>query len=607
MTIAVDQLDGFAPSPDGRLLAYVSDASGRPQVWLRALDNDDNHPHLLPVEGAVVRCAWRPDGTRLLVQTDPEGAEEYRLAEVDPESGAVEWIAAEPGVRHEVGAPYSSGSDPYSPDGRLLAYASNARDRTTFDILVRDLVTGADRVLIRTGEQVPDDRYLPMFFAPDGRRLLALRLHQNTEHDLYAVDLDTGRVEHVTPHDGPAKYLPAAWTDDGIYLCTTQGRDFLGLALLTPDGTLKWLHTPECDVEGAALSGDGRRLIWGVNEDGYTPLYWMDVDGGEPQRVAGLPRGVAVQEFGYGGHALRPDRSGQRLVVQVAGATMAADAWVADLDEGHASRVTDCGERMPPGAIEPIAVHFPSAGGVSVGGLLYRPVVGGPVPMVLHVHGGPEAQALPVYDPMIQGLLARGIGVLAPNIRGSSGRGLRYQRLIYRDWGGGDLDDLAAAVAFLRGLDWVDGDRLGVFGASYGGFAALSCLTRLPSDWRAGVAMCGPADLVADVRAFPPTWRRRAADWIGDPDDPVDAARLAERSPLRYAEQLQAPLLLIHGENDTRVPVEESDRMYGRLVELGKPVCFVRMEGEGHGSADRENRTTELDLILDWFTTHLAA
>jgi dipeptidyl aminopeptidase/acylaminoacyl peptidase len=622
---AIDLLLGFAPSPDGRLLAYVSDASGRPQLWLRPLaefDATDSASRLLPVDGAVVRCAWRPDGSRILVQVDPDGTEEYRLGEVDPRTGAVEWIAAESGVRHEVGAPYSAGSDPYSRDGRFLAYASNARDPTTFDVIVRDLATGTDRTVVRAGDPVPDDRYLPMFFSPDSRRLLVLRLHQNTEHDLFVADLDTGTLDHLTPHDGPAKYVPAAWTADGIYLCTTLGRDFTGLALLTPAGDLTWLHTTDHDVEGAALSGDGRRLIWGVNDAGYTALYWMEVGTGRPQPVTGLPRGVIAQDFGYAGHALRPSHDGRRVVVQVAGATTATDVWVADLPPPPAGarsatsrasagittrRVTDCGARLPAGAVEPEVVRFPSEDGLSVGGLLYRPgAATGRLPVVLHIHGGPEAQARPVYDPLIQGLLARGIGVLAPNIRGSGGRGLRYQRLIYRDWGGGDVGDLAAAAAFLGGLDWVDADRLGVFGASYGGFATLTCLTRLPDRWRAGVSICGPADLVADVRRFPPTWRRRVPGWVGDPDDPADRALLSERSPLLHAEHLRVPLLLIHGENDSRVPVTASERMYARLVELGKQVEFVRMAGEGHWNLHRENRSAEVDLILNWFSTHLA-
>lgn len=224
---------------------------------------------------------------------------------------------------------------------------------------------------------------------------------------------------------------------------------------------------------------------------------------------------------------------------------------------------------------------------------------------MLHLHGGPEAQASPEYDPLIQALLEAGIGVLAPNFRGSSGYGLRFQRSLYRDWGGGDLRDFAASAAFLHGLDWVAGDRLGVFGASYGGFAALCCLTRLPELWRVGVSVCGTSDLVTDARTVPPTWRRRVREWIGDPDDPAEATAMTSRSPLANAAHLRAPLLLVHGENDTRVVPEASNAMYRRVRELGGPVELIGLAGIGHAAGDKDSDQSTGNAVLDWLTRHL--
>ncbi|QQQ79091.1 S9 family peptidase [Saccharothrix sp. 6-C] len=592
-------LTGAEPSPDGRGLVYISDASGRPQPWVSTLDGPPRH---VEVAGSVRRCVWRPDGTRLLVLTDPDGGEDHRLAEVDPGTGEVRWLVAEDGVRCEIGTPHGSNGRPYSPDGALLAYASNARDREVFDVLVRDLRTGDERIVLPG-----DDRYLPIGFSPDARLLLVLRLHQNTEQDLFACDLATGEVRLLTPHDGPAKYHPFAWLPDssGVYLCTTRGRDFLGLATLSLDGELTWLDTPEADVEGGALSPDGTRLAWGLNEDGYTRLRWAEV-GGPPADVTGLPRGVAVTEFGLDGFAPRFTASGE-LLVQLGRPDGATDLFLADLPRGEARQLTDCGARLPDAVVPPTLVHATSADGETVPCLLYRPPSAGAdraTPVVVSVHGGPEYQAKPVFDPLVQSLLARGIGVLAPNFRGSSGYGLRYQRLIYRDWGGGDLADLEASARLLDDVPWADPTRLGVHGASYGGFAALSCLTRLPHLWRAGVSECGPSDLLSDIEGFPPTWRKRAVDWIGDPDDPVDVAVLTERSPLRNAHRLTAPVLLMHGENDANVDPAESERMYGRLRELGKPTRLVLHPGVGHEWA-REGLAATIGLIVSWFADHL--
>lgn len=594
-----DWLFGAEPRPDGKAVAYLSDASGRPQPWVLPLDGTARH---VEVPGSVVRCAWRPDGARLLVLTDLDGREDHRLAEVDPATGELRWLVAEEGVRCEIGTPHSRLGQPYNADGTLLAYASNARDPEVFDVLVRDLRTGAERIVLHG-----DDRYLPMGFSPDSRLLLVLRLHQQTEQDLFVCDLADDSVRLLTPHDGPAKYHPVAWLPDssGVYLCTTQGRDFLGLATLSLAGGLTWIDAPESDVEGAALSPDGTRLAWGVNEDGYTRLRWAE-KGGPPADVTALPPGVAVTEFGLDGFVPRFTASGE-LLVQLGRPDAATDLYLVDLDRDEARRLTDSGARLPGAVVPPTPVRARSADGFTVPALLYRPPTAGedaPAPVVVTIHGGPEVQALPVFDPLVQSLLARGIGVLAPNIRGSSGYGMRYQRAIYRDWAGGDLADLEASVRALDDVPWVDTTRLGVHGASYGGFATLACLTLLPHLWLAGVSECGPSDLLSDIRGFPPTWRKRAVDWIGDPDDPADVALLTERSPLGNAHRLRAPVLIMHGENDANVDPAESERMYRRLTELGKPARLVLHPGVGHG-IDRAGLEGTVDLIVSWFAEHL--
>ena len=592
-------LEGADPSPDGTSVAYVGDASGRPQPWVLPLDGGP--ARLVEVPGSIRRCLWRPDGARLLVVSDPDGGEDHRLAEVDPVTGTVEWLAAEDGVRCEVGPPHGHTGRPYSADGALLAYASNARDREVFDVRVRDLRTGDDRIVLEG-----DDRYVPMGFSPDSGLLLVLRLHQNTEQDLFVCDLAAGTTRRLT-HDGvPTKNQPVAWLPDssGFHLCTTRGRDFLGLAVLSLTGELTWTATPESDVDGAALSPDGTRLAWGVNEDGYTRLRWAEV-GGAARDVEGLPVGAAVTEFGLGGQVLRFTPGGD-LLLQLSRPDAATDLFLVDLPAGRARRLTDAGAGLPGGMVVPEVVRVTGDDGESVPVLLYRPpTADGPVPLVVTVHGGPEFQARPTFDPWVQELLARGIAVAAPNIRGSSGYGMRYQRLIYRDWGGGDLADLAAVVRHVRGLDWVDGDRLGVHGASYGGFAVFACLALLPDLWRAGVSECGSSDLISDIRSFPPTWRKRAVEWIGDPDDPADAARLTARSPLANADRVTAPVLIMHGENDTRVDPEESERMYRRLRELGKPAELVLHPGVGH-EVDRGSFARTVDLMASWFEEHLA-
>lgn len=193
--------------------------------------------------------------------------------------------------------------------------------------------------------------------------------------------------------------------------------------------------------------------------------------------------------------------------------------------------------------------------------------------------------------------------MLAPNIRGSIGYGRTYQQLIFRDWGGGDLADLRCAVEWLRAQDWVDPDRIGVYGGSYGGFAALSCLTRLPEYWAAGVAVASAANLVSWTRSVPPTWHRLMARWVGDPETEEDF--LLAHSPITYVDQLTAPLLMLQGAKDPRAVVAESDQLVARLRERDRPVEYVVFEDEGHGFTRRANLLRAMELTAGWFTRHL--
>ncbi|GLW52033.1 S9 family peptidase [Kitasatospora phosalacinea] len=582
---------GAWPAKDG--FAYVGDDSGRPQPWFQTWDGERR---ILPVDGAVTRLAWRPDESRLLAVVDVTGGQDYRLAEIDPATGDVEWIAQEPGVRREIGVPYSTASTPYSPDGRLLAYATSARDATCLDVYVRDLSTGACTMVLQG-----DDRYLPVCFSPDSRRLLVLKFHQNTDQDLYACDLDTGLVQHLTPHEGPAKYQPGGWNEDGIYLCTTEGRDHLGVALLAPGLPLRWIATPDADIENVVVGP--HRVMWALPDDQRTVLCAAPAAPDAPGTRIELP-GFASQPFGYDGFVPRFSSAGH-LLAQVGAPDRATQFFSVDPDTGRTQQLTRFGADLPDDLVTPRTVRFTSADGLEITGLLYRPPAAtGPVPAVLTIHGGPEWAALPVHDPLIQRLVRAGIAVLAPNVRGSTGRGLAYQRLIYRDWGRGDLADFDAAAHYLRALPWVDGDRLGVHGMSYGGFAALSCLARLPQHWRAGIAICGPADLETDIRALPPTWSRRVTEWIGDVDDPQDLARLREASPLTHAAAIRAPLLLAHAEGDTTVAINATEQLHKKLADLGKPVRFIRLS-RGHLPDDRDERE-ELDAAFaQWFHDHL--
>jgi dipeptidyl aminopeptidase/acylaminoacyl peptidase len=283
------------------------------------------------------------------------------------------------------------------------------------------------------------------------------------------------------------------------------------------------------------------------------------------------------------------------------------DVWVVDTKSGQTRTVTDSriGALREDDLVEIDLVSYPSFDGRDIPAWLYRPDVEGKVPVVVAIHGGPEAQEKAVYQPVYQYLLSRGIGVLATNIRGSTGYGKSYQRLIQRDWGGGDLQDWEHAVKWLREQDWVDSERIGVFGGSYGGFAVLTCVTRLPDYWAAAVDIFGPSNLVTFAKAVPPTWKRFIARFVGDPETEADF--LMERSPITYVENVKAPLLVIQGATDPRVVKGESDQLVEKLRSLGRTVEYEVFDDEGHGFTKRPNELKAYRLTVDWLEKHLTA
>jgi dipeptidyl aminopeptidase/acylaminoacyl peptidase len=255
--------------------------------------------------------------------------------------------------------------------------------------------------------------------------------------------------------------------------------------------------------------------------------------------------------------------------------------------------------------VEPQLVRFPSHDGREVPAFLYRPEGDGQFPVLLSIHGGPEAQERPMYmyAGFYQYLLAHGVGVLAPNVRGSTGFGATYQKLIHHDWGGAELGDFEQAVAYLRTLDWVDQGRIAVFGGSFGGFAALSCVSRLPKLWAAGVSIVGPSNLLTFVKAVPPTWRRLMARWVGDAE--TEQEFLMSRSPVTYADDIVAPLFVIQGANDPRVVKSESDQIVARLRERGVDVRYDVYDDEGHGFTKRANEIKALGDAGEFLLDHL--
>jgi dipeptidyl aminopeptidase/acylaminoacyl peptidase len=597
---AVRNYTDLSFSPDGKWVAYTTNTSGQYNVWRQPVKVGPEGLPQMPVqltalvENAARRAVWSPDGELILTIADFQGNENFQLYRIPSDQGWLYPITDQPEVRHEIGP------DPFSPDGKFIAYASNERDRGDFDVIVHDLASGETKILL-----AGDAYYCPYSWSPDGRFVLTVKFNDNIDQDLFISDIQTGESKCLTSHTGSVKFLPAAWAPDssGIYIVSDLDREFLGLAFLEIEtGSIKWLETPDWDVQICDVSSDGRYLVWTVNEDGYSRLYLRDFKNDKVVQFENLPEGV------IGG--LRFNPCAPLIGLYLHRSSRPGNLYLLDINSGEFEIVTQSflGGVPEEEMVEPELIRYKTFDGREIPAYLYKPENGSassPVPVILSIHGGPEHQEFPyyAYNGFYQYLCHIGIGVLAPNVRGSTGYGKSYQKLIHRDWGGDELKDLEYAALYLKGLDWVNSEKLGVFGGSFGGFATLSCVSRLSDYWAAAVDIVGPSNLITFTKSVPPFWKRFMKKWIGDPDE--DKEMLKERSPITYVNNIKAPLLIIQGANDPRVVKAESDQMVDQLKQLGREVEYMIFEDEGHSFTKTENTLKYLRASADWFKKHL--
>ena len=584
---AVRKISRPAFDPAGERLAYLASTSGQTNIWIQP--SRGGFPRQLTAFAThrVSDLAWSPDGRRIAFTADHHGDEMYQVYVVDAAGGWPRRVTDAPEAQHVLGG--------WTADGSRILVSANDREPSEVDPQLLDPDSGArDRLM--TGGQ-----FYAAHASPDGRWVTLVEFKGNTDQDIHLLDLETRRARNVTTHEGEAIFSPSHWARDSsaFYLLTDHGREFqaLGVYILAQD---RWqvIHAPEHDVEDFALARDGATTLASLNVEGASRLQAYDMTTGSEIALPDLPRGV-VDAF-----ALHP--SERRAVLALASPTEATNLWHFDFD-GTLQPVEQSmlGGLERAEMVEPELVRYRSFDR-DIPAWLYLPQGRGPHPFLLSIHGGPEAQERPeyIYDGLYQYLLSRGIGVLAPNIRGSSGYGRSYQKLIHRDWGGAELEDIRHAAEWLRARDDVDAGRIGVYGGSFGGFATLSALARLPEYWAVGVDVVGPSNLVTFTQSVPPHWRPFMRDLVGDPDD--DRDMLEERSPITHVENIRAPLLVIQGANDPRVVQAESDQMVERLRANGLEVeYYVDPEG-GHGASDRAGRLRWYAMIAKYLEERLA-
>lgn len=573
-------------SPDGQHIAYLTNVSGSPQAWVMPAAGGTPR-QLTTGSDPVSGLRWSPDG-KLAYAVSPGGGYNAQL-----------FISSADGTQVKRVNEGESNTFPgdFAPDGRYH-FRSNARTPDATDTWIYDPKTGKAAIAIEMqGLGGVDDI--------QGNRALVNRLVTRGNNNLWLDDLTTGRRMMLTPHRGPAESTGAFGKDTNtIYLAHNLDRDrfAFGRIDIAADGRsyqrTELSERNDAELDDFILSDDKTLALLVWNVAGRNELELLDLAHSDKTELPAAP-GELISSVDFS-----PD--GRRVVMAVSGATAPSDLWQLDLATHEYTRLTfSPAEGVDLAAlVKPELRTYKAHDGLELSGWLYLPKgFKAPGPVVLSFHGGPEGQERPAFRGDYQALLASGIAVFAPNIRGSSGFGKKFMSL---DNHAGRFDankDIKATADFLVNEGIGAKGRLGIMGGSYGGYVVMVAVTDYPDTFAAGANLFGMVNFETFFAQSTPWMGAISTGEYGDPKTQLQLLR--DLSPIHKLDRVVTPLLVMHGANDTNVPVVEADQVVGVLKKRGVAVEYVLFPDEGHGWRKQVNRVRSTLELARFFGEHL--
>jgi dipeptidyl aminopeptidase/acylaminoacyl peptidase len=579
-------------SPDGKSLAFLCSLTGLPQAWIVPAAGGWPTPVTM-LDDPVGGLHWSPDGSTLAISVAPGGGMNQQIYLVRPDGSAL--------VRLTDGGKENNWLGEWDHDGKQVLIASN-RAGAGMDAYT---CTPAGKFrLVATNAGIG---YLTRL-SRDGKRAVLYRMQSRGDNSLFLVDLQKGSETLLTKHDGPGQFTGGVFSPDGnaIYLTSDLNRDLAGFARikLGPNdepGAIELLaERKDADLERFEITQDGKTaaLVWNVA--GRNELAFMDLPSGKLSPGPSLPAEIVTD--------LTFAKDGNTLALALNGSASPADIWFFDRQANTMRQLTHSphvGVNLS-SLVRPELVRFKAEDGLELSGWLYRPR--GPVkpgPIVLSFHGGPERQEQPYFSSAYQALLMRGMAVFAPNVRGSSGFGKKFVNLDNGPLRVNAIKDIKACVDYVVSTGIADPKRIGIMGGSYGGYMTMAGLTEYPDLFAAGANLFGVVNFETFFANTEPYIAAISTIEYGDPKTQVELLR--SLSPIHKIDRVKAPTIVLHGANDTNVPVVEAEQVVNSLKKHGVPVEYILFPDEGHGFRKTPNRIRANVAMVEWFEKHLQA
>ncbi len=603
-----------ALSPDGKRLAYLTNVSGTSQIWMIDLPNGAPK-QITNYDDNIGFVKWSPGGNGLIFGKAKGGDENTQFFRLSGDDREIKQLTDDPKVRHNFGD--------FSDDGAKIYYTSNKRDRTFFDVYVMDVASGKEELLF---QQDGNNDFAAA--SEDGSKIIVSRdaTELSLDNNLYLVDTRTKQATLLTPHEGSAQFEDVHFVSNNeIVFGTNDKREFITPCQID----LRTKKISNCDngswdLDAIEMSNSRDTTAWTINKEGFSELHINKIPFTKDRRFGELPAPSQIKLPAQGiVGGLDFSKDGNKLAFSFVSAKYNSDVWIYDLKSKSLTQVTksDRAGISQDSFVEPGLIKYKTFDGREIPAWFYRPqinvstrngslppmngkvAIAKTLPVIVSVHGGPEGQERPGFNPLYQYYLSRGYAILATNVRGSTGYGKTFTHLDDVRKREDSVKDLSYAVKWLKTNGGADPKRIAVMGGSYGGYMTLAAITLYPDLFAAAVDTVGIANWESFLKNTSGYRRRQREVEYGRLDKDLDFLRSI--SPLAKVDKIKTPLFVIQGKNDPRVPYTEAEQIVKAVHAKGGIVEYKLFDDEGHGISKLKNRLALYPLVADFLDKHL--
>lgn len=593
------QIGGGSFSPDDSKILISSKETGIFNAVVVDVATGQQTPITSSTDDAVFVNGYFPNDNRIVYEQDKGGNEITHL-----------YVLTEDGTKLDLIRDSTAKAQFYgwSQNDKSLYYTSNGRDKRYFDLYKVQLDGPKEANVYPSALIYKNEKGLnPSAISPDERYVVLTEEITSNNSNMYLLDAQTGKVKLISEHTGEVNYNPQYFSLDGksLIFLTDEGSEYKYIASYDiATGNKKKIEEAPWDVMYTYLSKNGKYRVVAINNDARTEIKIYDESKGSALlKIDGLPQGDIT--------GVNISNSEKLMSFYVSSSKSPSDLFVYNFESGEVKQLTHTMSKEidPADLVAGEVVRFKSFDGLEIPCLLYKPKgirEGEKVPALLWIHGGPGGQTRLNYSPSLQYLVNHGYAILAVNNRGSSGYGKTFYAADDRKHGDADLKDCIESKKLLASLGYVDENRIGIYGGSYGGYMVMAALAFAPEEFKVGVNLFGVTNWLRTLKSIPPWWASFRESLYAELGDPIkDSVALYNKSPLFHASRITKPFIVLQGSNDPRVLQVESDEIVASARKNNVPVEYVIFPDEGHGFEKKDNNIKASEEVLKFLDKYL--